>query len=181
MDERVSLRSHLDRAASQTPHGVAIGEVVKAIAAAAIDLAALIADGPLAGITGGNGGVNPDGDQQKDIDLAADEMIRRALRHTPVAAVLSRKRNCRRPCVPIRHSVSRSIRSTDRPTSTNNIAVGTIFRSNPGARTFSRPSSNPGRRNAPGFIVYGPQTTFVLALNASVDISSSTGRRRNSC
>ena len=30
-----------------------------------------------------------DGDQQKDIDVAADEMMRRALRDAPVAAILS--------------------------------------------------------------------------------------------
>jgi len=89
MDERVTLRSHLDRSASQTPRGAAVGEVITAIASAAVDLAALIADGPLAGITGQNGGINPGGDQQKDIDVAADEMMRRALRNAPVAAVLS--------------------------------------------------------------------------------------------
>ncbi len=43
MDERVTLRSHLDRSASQQPHGAAIGEVIEAIAAAAVDLAILIA------------------------------------------------------------------------------------------------------------------------------------------
>ena len=63
MDERVTLRSHLDRSASQTPRGAAVGEVITAIASAAVDLAALIADGPLAGITGQNGGINPGGDQ----------------------------------------------------------------------------------------------------------------------
>jgi len=43
----------------------------------------------LAGITGRTRGVNSDGDHQKDIDLAADAMMRAALRATPVAAVLS--------------------------------------------------------------------------------------------
>jgi fructose-1,6-bisphosphatase I len=50
--------------------------VIEAIATAAIGLSDLIADGPLAGITGRTGGVNSDGDQQKDIDLAADAMMR---------------------------------------------------------------------------------------------------------
>ena len=70
MDERVTLRSHLEQSASQTPHGAAVGEVIEAIAAAAVELAALIADGPLAGITGEASGINSDGDQQKDIDVA---------------------------------------------------------------------------------------------------------------
>ena len=127
MDERVTLRSHLDRSASQTPHGAAVGEAIAAIAAAAVDLAALIADGPLAGITGQNGGTNADGDQQKDIDVAADEMMRRALREAPVAAILSEEValpeiiNSEAPlCVaidPLDGSANLE----------NNISVGTIF------------------------------------------------------
>ncbi|MGA7995277.1 MAG: class 1 fructose-bisphosphatase, partial [Bradyrhizobium sp.] len=89
MDERTTLRSHLDRSALQTPDGAAVTAVIAAIADAAIDLSAVIASGPLVGITGKNGGVNPDGDPQKDIDLAADAIMRRALRECPVAAVLS--------------------------------------------------------------------------------------------
>jgi fructose-1,6-bisphosphatase I len=80
MDERVTLRSHLDQVASRLPNGPAVADVVEAIAVASIELADLIAHGPLFGITGRPGGVNSDGDQQKDIDLAADEMMRRALR-----------------------------------------------------------------------------------------------------
>jgi fructose-1,6-bisphosphatase I len=69
MDERVTLRSHLDRSALQTPlHGAALADVIKAIASASIELAGLIADGPFAGITGRHGGINSDGDQQRDIE-----------------------------------------------------------------------------------------------------------------
>src|SRR5882757_1660310 len=89
MDERPTLRSHLDRSAARTPNGPAVAAVIEAIAAAAIDLADLIANGPLAGITGRHSGINSDGDLQKDIDVAADAMMRRALRATPVAAILS--------------------------------------------------------------------------------------------
>src|SRR5260370_37889935 len=89
MDERVTLRSHLDRSASQTPHGVAAGDVIEAIAVAAIELAALIADGPLADITGRSGCINSDGGQQKDIDGVPDGMMRGALHGAPVAAVPS--------------------------------------------------------------------------------------------
>jgi fructose-1,6-bisphosphatase I len=171
MDERVSLRSHLDQSASQTPHGAAVGDVIEAIAGAAIELSALIADGPLAGITGQNGGTNPDGDQQKDMDVVADVMMRRALRHAPVAAVLSEEvalpeiLNSDAPlCVaidPLDGSANLE----------NNISVGTIFsirsRGNDILSTFFEPGT---AQSAAGFIVYGPQTTLVLALNARVDI-----------
>src|ERR1700680_633258 len=171
MDERVSLRSHLDRSASQTPHGVAVGEVIAVIAAAAVDLAALIADGPLAGMTGGNGTTNSDGDQQKDIDVAADEMMRRALREVPVAAILSEEValpeiiNSAAPlCVaidPLDGSANLE----------NNISVGTIFSIRPKGNDILSTFFEPGTAQcAAGFVVYGPQTTLVLALNARVDI-----------
>ena len=171
MDERVTLRSHLDRSVSLTPHGAAVGEVIEAIAAAAIDLASLIADGPLAGITGQNGGINPDGDQQKDIDVAADKMMRRALQNAPVAAILSEEAalpeilNAEAPlCVaidPLDGSANLE----------NNISVGTIFSIRPRGNDILSTFFEPGTAQcAAGFIVYGPQTTLVLAFGARVDI-----------
>src|ERR1700688_662173 len=171
MDERVTLRSHLDGSVSLTPHCVAVGEVIEAIATAAIDLASLIADGPLAGITGQNGRINPDGDQQKDIDVVADEMMRRALQNTPVAAILSEEAalpeilNAEAPlCVafdPLDGSANLE----------NNISVGTIFSIRPRGNDILLTFFEPGTAQcAAGFIVYGPQTMLVLALNASVDI-----------
>src|SRR5260370_19919263 len=171
MDERVWLRSQRDRCVAQTAHGVAAGDVIEAIAVAAIELAALIADGPLADITGRNGGINSDGDQQKDIDVVADEMMRGALHGAPVAAVLSEEAplplilNVNAPlCVaidPLDGSANLE----------NNISVGTIFsirpRSNDVLSTFFEPGT---AQCAAGFIVYGAQTPLVLALNARVDI-----------
>ena len=171
MDERVTLRSHLDGSVSLTPHGAAVGEVIEAIATAAVDLASLIADGPLAGITGQNGGINPDGDQQKDIDVAADKMMRRALQNAPVAAVLSEEAalpeilNAEAPlCVaidPLDGSANLE----------NNISVGTIFSIRPRGNDILSTFFEPGTAQcAAGFIVYGPQTTLVLAFGARVDI-----------
>jgi fructose-1,6-bisphosphatase I len=171
MDERVTLRSHLDRSALQTPHGAALGDVIKAIATAAIELAGLIADGPLAGITGRDGGINPDGDQQKDIDVAADEVIRRALRGTPVAAVLSEEAELPetlRPAAPFCVAIDPLDGSANLD---NNISVGTIFSIRPRGNDLLSTFFEPGTAQcAAGFIVYGPQTTLVLAFNARVDI-----------
>jgi fructose-1,6-bisphosphatase I len=171
MDERSTLRSHLKRAAALTPHGAAVGEVIAAIAAASIDLAALIADGPLAGITGQNGGINPDGDQQKDIDVAADEMMRRALRGAPVAAVLSEEAALPEtldPEAPLCVAIDPLDGSANLE---NNISVGTIFSVRPRGNDILSTFFEPGTAQcAAGFIVYGPQTTLVLALNERVDI-----------
>jgi fructose-1,6-bisphosphatase I len=171
MDVRVNLRSHLDRSASQSSHGAAVGEVVEAIAAAAVDLAALIADGPLLGITGKNGGINSDGDQQKDIDVAADEMMRHALRNTPVAAILSEEAPLPailNPEAPLCVAIDPLDGSANLE---NNISVGTIFSIRPRGNDILSTFFEPGTAQcAAGFIVYGPQTTLVLALNARVDI-----------
>jgi fructose-1,6-bisphosphatase I len=171
MDERMTLRSHLDRFASPTPHDAAVGEVIEAIAAAAIALAALIADGPLAGIIGRDGGVNPDGDRQKDIDVAADEMMRRALRHAPVAAVLSEEAilpETLNPEAPLCVAIDPLDGSANLQ---NNISVGTIFSIRPRGNDILSTFFEPGTAQcAAGFVVYGPQTTLVLAHRASVDI-----------
>jgi fructose-1,6-bisphosphatase I len=171
MDERVTLRSHLDRSAPPTPHVAAVGGVIEAIAAAAIDLAALIADGPLVGITGRNGGTNHDGDLQKDIDVAADAMMRRALRRAPVAAVLSEEAELPEtlnPNAPLCVAIDPLDGSANLE---NNISVGTIFSIRPRAHDILSTFFEPGTAQcAAGFVVYGPQTTLVVALNARVDI-----------
>lgn len=171
MDERVTLCSHLDRSASQQRNGLAVAAVIEAIAVAAIDLADLVADGPLAGITGRHGGVNPDGDLQRDIDVAADHMMRRALRATPVMAVLSEELelpeilDAEAPlCVaidPLDGSANLE----------NNVSVGTIFSIRPRGNDIISSFFEPGTaQRAAGFVVYGPQTTLVLALDEHVDI-----------
>jgi fructose-1,6-bisphosphatase I len=171
MDQRVTLRAHLDRFGSQTPLGEAVAEVIEAIAAAAIDLAALVADGPLAGITGRVDGVNPDGDQQKDIDVAADAMMRLALRRAPVAAVLSEEvtlPETLNPGAPLCVAIDPLDGSANLE---NNISVGTIFSIRPRGNDILSTFFEPGTAQcAAGFIVYGPQTTLVLALDAGVDI-----------
>ena len=169
MEERVSLRSHLDQSASQTPSGVA--ETIAAMAAASIDLSALIADGPLAGIFAQNGGTNPDGDRQKDVDVIADELMRRALRHAPVAAVLSEEAALPEildPAAPLCVAIDPLDGSANLE---NNISVGTIFSIRPRGNDILSTFFEPGiAQCAAGFVVYGPQTTLVLALNARVDI-----------
>jgi fructose-1,6-bisphosphatase I len=53
----------------------------------------------------------------------------------------------------------------------NNISVGTIFSIRPRGNDVLSTFFEPGTAQcAAGFVVYGPQTTLVLALNARVDI-----------
>jgi fructose-1,6-bisphosphatase I len=171
MDERVTLRSHLNRSASLSPPAAAIGEVIEAIATAAIELSTLIGDGPLAGITGRNGGSNPDGDLQKDADIAADQMMRRALRCAPVAALVSEEAvlpETLHPDAPLCVAIDPLDGSANLE---NNISVGTIFSIRPCGNDLLSTFFEPGTAQcAAGFTVYGPQTILVLALDRRVDI-----------
>ena len=171
MDERATLRSHLQRSASLTPHGTAAGEVIEAIAGAAVELAARIADGPLSGITGAGLGINSDGDQQKDIDVVADDMMRAALRNAPVASVLSEEAalpETLNPDAPLCVAIDPLDGSANLE---NNISVGTIFSVRPRGNDILSTFFEPGTAQcAAGFVVYGPQTTLVIALNGRVDI-----------
>ena len=127
MDERVSLRSHLDRSASQSPQARRSARSSRPLPLLRSNSPALIADGPLAGITGRNDGTNPDGDQQKDIDVVADDIMRRALRRAPVAAVLSEEA----PLPETSHADAPLCVAIDPLDGSanleNNISVGTIF------------------------------------------------------
>ena len=138
---------------------------------ASIELADLIADGPLAGITGRHSGVNSDGDLQKDIDVAADEMMRHALRGAPVAAILSEEAELPEildPAAPLCVAIDPLDGSANLE---NNISVGTIFSIRPRGNDIVSTFFEPGTaQRAAGFVVYGPQTTLVLALNQRVDI-----------
>jgi fructose-1,6-bisphosphatase I len=171
MNERATLRSHLDRSAAQTPDSAAVAAVIAAIAGAAIDLAALIADGPLAGITGESGGINSDGDRQQDIDLAADAMMRRALRPCPIAAILSEELALPEmldPDAPLCVAIDPLDGSANLA---NNVSVGTIFSIRRLGRDALSTFFEPGTAQcAAGFVVYGPQTTLVLALDGRVDL-----------
>jgi fructose-1,6-bisphosphatase I len=171
MDERVTLRSHLDHSQSQALPNAALAGVIEAIAAGAIDLAALIADGPLAGITGRVNGVNADGDQQKDIDVAADQIMRRALRDAPVAAILSEEAalpEVVNPKAPLCVAIDPLDGSANLE---NNVSIGTIFSIRPRGNDILSTFFEPGTAQcAAGFVVYGPQTTLVLAHNNAVNL-----------
>ena len=148
----------------------AVAEVVEAVADAAKKLSRVIAAGPLVGITGVQGGTNPDGDAQKDIDIAADRLMRDALRASPVAAVLSEEAELPEVldeaallCVaidPLDGSANLE----------NNISVGTIFSIRPKVRDVLSTFFEPGTAQcAAGFFIYGPQTSLVLAVDGRVD------------
>jgi len=144
--------------------------VIEALAVAAADLARLIAAGPLAGITGQSGATNSDGDTQKDIDIAADRMMREALCKANVAGIVSEEAELPEVLNPDA-AVCVAIDPLDGSANLqNNISVGTIFSIRPRGRDVVSTFFEPGTAQcAAGFFMYGPQTRLVLAFDQRVD------------
>ena len=109
-------------------------------------------------------------------------MMRAALRATPVAAVLSEELDLPE-VLNAEASLCVAIDPLDGSANLeNNISVGTIFsirsRGNDIISTFFEPGT---AQCAAGFVVYGPQTTLVLAFDERVDIFILDRRAGNSC
>jgi len=169
VDDRLTLRAYLDRKAGDARR-VAIVAVIESVAAAAKKISRMIAAGPLVGITGVQGGTNPDGDTQKDIDIAADRLMREALRASPVAAVLSEEAELPETfdeAAPLCVAIDPLDGSANLE---NNISVGTIFSVRPRSTDIISTFFEPGTvQRAAGFFIYGPQTSLVLAFEGSVN------------
>jgi fructose-1,6-bisphosphatase I len=169
--DELTLFQYTERYVQGDPLRGAVAAAVMAFAAASIEISELIGHGALAGIVGHDvGGLNADGDTQKDLDLRADEIIRLALQTVPYAALVSEEANVPEIGAP---SASIAIAYDPLDGSSNietNMPVGTIFSILPsifGEALFSGRGSD---QLAAGFVVYGPQTSLVLTLKDGVDI-----------
>ncbi|MGH6709996.1 MAG: hypothetical protein ACREEK_13595 [Bradyrhizobium sp.] len=180
MDERVTLRSHLDRSVQGAPDGLAVAAVIEAVAIASMGVAELIADGPLAGITGRHSGVNPDGDLQKDIDVVADKLMGRALRAAPVAAVLSEEAELPEifdAAGPLCVAIDPLDGSANLE---NNISVGTIFSIRPRGNDIISTFFEPGTAQcAAGLLCTGPKPRLSWLSAGTSTFSFSTGALGN--
>jgi fructose-1,6-bisphosphatase I len=171
MDHSPTLGAHLERFASTSAQGPAVAAVITSLADAAVELADLIAAGPLSGIDGRADGVNSGGDRQIDLDIAAHARMCAGLREAPVAAVVSEETELPEildPAAPLCVAIDPLDGSANL---VNNISTGTIFSIRPRTRDALSAFFEPGTAQiAAGFFVYGPQTVLVLALGESVDI-----------
>jgi fructose-1,6-bisphosphatase I len=166
-----TLFRHTSGYAGQDEFRLAVAAVVDAFAIASIEISELVGRGALAGITGqAHGAVNADGDDQKDLDVHADQIIRRALADVPYAALVSEEAEA----AEVGDAAALiSIAYDPLDGSSNietNMTVGTIFSIMP-ASVGETPFSGKGATQiAAGFVVYGPQTSLVLTLGDGVDI-----------
>ena len=155
-----------------------VAAVMKAVAQAAAEVAIQIALGPLGtspqnlGLDGEAipeaGHANAGGDVQKALDLLTDRVFTQALADAPVAVVASEELDEPKrlnPGAPLVVAIDPLDGSSNIDV---NVSVGTIFSILPAladaaddAAHFMQPGRN--QRGA-GFIVYGPQTLFILSV-----------------
>ena len=133
----------------------------------AIDVAGVIARGSLGGALGAQVGENTDGDQQKALDVMADEMFEAALRGGDVRWYASEEQE---EALLTSESGKYALAIDPLDGSSNidvNVSIGTIFsifEAKEGAEeSFLRPA---GEQVAGGYILYGPATCLVVTFGS---------------
>ena len=168
---QLTLERYLQRFSETGPLSLVVAAAVDAIATAAVEIAELTRQGTLSEAQPLATGRNSDGDLQRDLDLRADAIIRRALRHVPIAALASEE-----AAEPEIHDADAKICVAIDPLdgSSNidiNVTVGTIFSVLPAPRDLALAFCQCGTAQlAAGFVTYGPQTSLVLSVSEGVDI-----------
>ena len=144
-----------------------VAAAVAALAAVAADLSAMIRRADATAQLGAvRGSANADGDDQKKLDVLADEMIASALADcVGVAAYLSEERD---DAVTLHDDGDVIVASDPLDGSSNidtNVSIGTIFSILPAAGGHLQPGRN---QLASGIFVYGPQTTLLFTFGDGV-------------
>jgi fructose-1,6-bisphosphatase I len=152
-----------------------VAKLVHEIAAAAIEMADVIALGALNGdIAAAMSDVNGGGDVQKKLDVIGNELFINALRRAPVAVALSEELD--EPVVLDSEApLAVAMDPLDGSSNINaNVSIGTIFSILPLLPERDDPKAHflqPGRNQlAAGFVIYGPQTAMVLAAGGGTQI-----------
>ena len=144
-----------------------VAAAVAALAAVAADLSAMIRRADATAQLGAvRGSANADGDDQKKLDVLADEMIASALANCAgVAAYLSEERDT---AMGLDDGGDVIVASDPLDGSSNidtNVSIGTIFSILPAAGGHLQSGRN---QLASGIFVYGPQTTLLVTFGDGV-------------
>jgi fructose-1,6-bisphosphatase I len=173
MDQPQTLAAYFTGWAADRPARRAVAATVGALAEVAIELAELLGQGALAGPLGRSTGKQGDGDDQKEIDLLANNRIVDVLRGAPVAAVASEEMDA--PLL-LEEKAPLLVAVDPLDGSSNidaNASIGTIFTVLPALEHNDAPSAFMQRgvnQLAGGFFVYGPQTVLAVTVGAGTQI-----------
>ena len=149
-----------------------IRATITALAGAAAEISKICARGPLEdGLGAETGEANSDGDNQKALDVRADEIITAALITAPVAYYASEEQD---DIVTLDKTKPLAVASDPLDGSSNidtNVSIGTIFSIYPAAedakKSFFRTGSD---QICGGFFVYGPQTSLVITAGSGTEL-----------
>jgi fructose-1,6-bisphosphatase I len=167
--ETEDLEAYLHRCVAADAGVEPAAGVLSAIATASVELSALVGLGQLFGRVGASReSTNSDGDVQKELDVLANDVFVDILARAPVAAVVSeelREPLALDPAAPLVVAMDPVDGSSNIDT---NVSIGTIFSIlpvRPDSTDIEHHFFQPGRNQvAAGFVIYGPQTSIVLAL-----------------
>ncbi|WP_137702738.1 class 1 fructose-bisphosphatase [Marimonas lutisalis] len=142
-----------------------LAPVIRAVCEVSREVAGIIARGPLAGALGEGVGENTDGDQQKALDVMADEMFEAALRKTSVRYYASEEQEQVLELNP-EGKYALAIDPLDGSSNIDvNVSIGTIFsifEAKDGAQeSFLRKARE---QIAGGYVIYGPATALVVTF-----------------
>lgn len=150
-----------------------VAETVLALAGTSVSLSELIGRGALDNRLGRVVARAGEFDEQKEIDVIANNLVAEALKELPVAALASEEAELP---IPLKKDAPLLVATDPLDGSSNvdaNVSVGTIFSilprhpSSDGESAFLRPGS---RQLAAGFFVYGPQTVLALTVGHGTQI-----------
>jgi len=173
MNQQQSLAGYFAGWAGARSARVAVAAVVGALADASLVIADILGQGALAGQLGRSTGKRRELDDQKEIDVLANDRIVAALRRAPVAAVASEEMDgplLLDATAPLLVAIDPLDGSSNADA---NASIGTIFTVLPALERNEQPSAflQPGvNQLAGGFFVYGPQLVLVVSVGAGTQI-----------
>lgn len=139
--------------------------IISALCTVSRDVAGIIAKGPLAGELGAGVGENTDGDQQKALDVIADEMFMAALGDAGVRFYASEEQEHVEELNPEGH-YALAIDPLDGSSNIDvNVSIGTIFSIFAAADHAEASFLRKAREQvAGGYVIYGPATALVVTF-----------------
>lgn len=169
---RTTLSKFLIQQLKATPDGADVGALLVDVAAAVKAIAAMTAKGALGGFLGHVAQHNVQGEQQKKLDLLADEAVQRSCEWGGLLAGLASEEHAAPLAVPEGFARGRHLLVYDPLDGSSNtdvnVSVGTIFSvlrhpkaEAPTEADFLQPGV---QQVAAGYAIYGPATMLVLTV-----------------
>ncbi|MBI4723884.1 MAG: class 1 fructose-bisphosphatase [Rhodomicrobium sp.] len=169
MGVHTALREYLTQWAGSDAQKSAVAGTITNLVNAGVEIARIIALGPLAGEMAAKRGDHADGDTQKELDFLSNKIVTDALKASPVAWMGSEEDE---DAVGLNAGAPLAVNIDPLDGSSNidtNMSIGTIFSILPAEGPS--PLLQPGRNQiAAGYIIYGPQTALVLSVGQGTDI-----------